>query len=304
MGASFFGVQRWVEAKSQKTYIVFTGPGMENVALKMISAQPGKHRFLPIKWDKHEDGSDKLDITGLDSDDLTNEDVLFLSSMDGTNGSLLSQYNAMSQICDKSIGSLTIVVPCMPGTASGNAEQSARLLGTLPQCGAPHRVITFDTSLNAVIPGAKTEVKSTASMVQELIASNGYGAIAHLNNSTAASQVTDVERISVAMTINAVKSTPQILGGNAKGKHVLLVDDSCMHSKESVQAFATAIKNSGALSVSLYCTHTSPSLLGLSQLAGDHTLSKVYVTNSNCSQKTVPPSVKVLDMTPLILSSI
>ena len=302
----------YVYAKENTRYIIYAGPGMEELALKLVRQEPGKHRYLPITWNQRADGSSDVKVQGIQDNDVTNEDVLFLASF-GDSASLLAQYTALYSLCDSVINSMTIVAPYMPGTVAGDASPSARLLSNLPTCGRPHRIVSYDTNIQ-ISGSAKASIYNTAPLVSELVKSKHFDCVAFASNDThtryrgAVKGKYNVVRLETKSDVLSSRKTPEIMEGSPAGKHVLLVD-TVMHKADSPIAIAQKLKAQGALSVSLFCTHAVPaSDTDISDLQSSDDLHKVYLTNSYRPAKAQLPRTggkfEVIDLTPVILKDI
>eukprot|EP01061_Rhynchopus_euleeides_P015116 TRINITY_DN25931_c0_g2_i1.p2 TRINITY_DN25931_c0_g2~~TRINITY_DN25931_c0_g2_i1.p2 ORF type:complete len:330 (+),score=151.38 TRINITY_DN25931_c0_g2_i1:55-1044(+) len=302
----------YVHAKESTRYIIYAGPGMEELALKLVRQDPGKHRYLPITWTQRADGSSDVKVAGLQDNDVTNEDILFLASF-GDSDSLLAQYTALYSLCDSVINSMTIVAPYMPGTVAGNATPAARLLSNLPACGRPHRIVSYDTDVN-ISGSAKASIYTTAPLVSELMKTKQFDCLAFNSAETYSRYRSSIKgrptyvRIESKTDALSSRAEPEIMEGSPSGKHVLLVD-SVLHKAETPIAVAKKLKAQGALSVSLFCTHAVPSAQqDLTSIAEDDAIHKVYITNSYRPAKAQLPrgrsKFEVLDLTPVILKDI
>ncbi|KAJ9445566.1 Ribose-phosphate pyrophosphokinase 4 [Diplonema papillatum] len=305
--------QYCVYAKDRKSYVIYAAPGMEEVALKLVREQPGKHRYLPIAWRKTADGSDEASVEGVGSGDLDDEDVLFLASF--TDGAAtLAQYHALARVCDAPINSMTVVAPYLPGAATGNTAGTTRLLSTLPACAAPLRIITYDAKNLAREEHAKIIPATTAHILADMIKRRNFNCVAFTTPEAQrlfAPQL-DAARVGVSYLrtdmkcdeLIPTKKTVQVMEGSPRGKHLLLVDSSI---SAATAAAAKKLASEGALSVSVFSTHavsTSPNA-SFAALAGEPAVSKIFVTNSlPATQQLSGPKFEVVDLCPHIMKAI
>eukprot|EP01064_Diplonema_japonicum_P028642 TRINITY_DN4433_c6_g1_i1.p1 TRINITY_DN4433_c6_g1~~TRINITY_DN4433_c6_g1_i1.p1 ORF type:complete len:328 (+),score=91.01 TRINITY_DN4433_c6_g1_i1:58-1041(+) len=302
-----------ISAKEKRSYMVYAAPGMEEMALKLVRSEPGVHRYMPIQWGKNEDGSDNVNVQGIQNGEVLNENVLFLAALTD-NESVLMQYHAMSALCGAVVNSMTVVAPYMPGTSSGDASNTAQLLSSLPNCGTPHRIISYDTVMSCG-SGAKADVKSVAPVIASLMKEKKFNCIAFPSSEAsgvykealhlAGSKHSVVRCDRKSDEIIAAKTTVEVLEGSPKGMHVLLVDTVLQKNNKNLSEVSEALLNKGALSVSVFCTHALPTHDWAAY--NDSTISKVYVSNSHSATKTsIPksPKFEVVDMHQVVFKDI
>eukprot|EP00754_Rhynchopus_humris_P043903 Rhum_TRINITY_DN3618_c0_g1::Rhum_TRINITY_DN3618_c0_g1_i1::g.11526::m.11526 len=287
----------YVYAKDKQCFVIYAGPGMEELAVKMVRAEPGRHRNLPIKWETRGDGSTMVRVEGLKGTAVTNADVLFLASFHDSNA-LVAQYNAMYKLCEAPINSMTVVAPYLPGTVDNCPAPTARLLSNLPATARPHRIISYDTAMNS-LGSVKANVLSTAPLVTDLIESKKFTAVVLPSENAKDTFAEAAKDVAVVGVTNG-----SVASGSAYGKHVLIVDTVLNQAAPHV-ALAKTLKSEGALSVSLYCTHGVPHA-DWDKLV-DSNLHKVYVTNSFRGAKAALPKAvnsEVLDLGPIIMKTL
>ena len=114
---------------------------------------PDRFKFHPTTWGKFPDGTDKIIIGGYTpTNELAGEHVVLLCSFHN-NDVTWSQFQVMIVLLQSFIESLTVVLPFYPvGTMErvvtegevATANTYAQMFSTLPSCGRPTRLMTYD----------------------------------------------------------------------------------------------------------------------------------------------------------------
>ena len=125
----------------------------EPMARRMAAEHPDRFKFHPTTWGKFPDGTDKIIIGGYTpTNELAGEHVVLLCSFHN-NDVTWSQFQVMIVLLQSFIESLTVVLPFYPvGTMErvvtegevATANTYAQMFSTLPSCGRPTRLMTYD----------------------------------------------------------------------------------------------------------------------------------------------------------------
>lgn len=138
---------------SGKKYSLFASAAYSAYAAQLAKTFPWKFNYFPISWNKFADGTDNISVEGFHPiNKIANTHCLFVASF-CNNDVTLSQFSVFITLLQSFIESLTIVLPFYPvGTMErvvfegsiATANTYAMLFSSLPSCGKPTKLITYD----------------------------------------------------------------------------------------------------------------------------------------------------------------
>ena len=205
---------------------------------------------------------------------IRHEHILFLGNFT-TNDSILSQFHVLIMLCESFIASLTVYLPYYPtGTNErclvegeiATANTVARMFSNLPQCGRPVRVMIYDihTLQNRFYlhGNAIADLCSSVPLLHsQVLAKEGCDitAIAFPDDGAAKRFGAFFKERGYPLIVcgkirEGEKRTVTVQDGDAKGHHVLIVDDLVRSGGTLVEG-AKAILASGARKVSAFVAH-------------------------------------------------
>jgi len=289
----------WPLGAPQLQYEVLSIDIYEKLAVELVQAQPHRFRFHKSSWGKFPDGTDNIELGGFTPVNLIRRrHVLFLSSFH-TNDVCLQQFHAYIALLQSFIESLTIVLPFYPTatmervTKEGiiaTANTVAQLFCGLPSCGKPVRLLIYDlhTLQNRFYfnDSCITVTASTVPLMCKELPRTPIDCIAFPDDGAhkrfaALFQGYD-NTIVCAKKRDGDSRKVYIHEGDAKGHHVLLVDDLVRSGGTLIEA-AKVMKEAGALSVSVFCAHSvfpQQSWKLFTEGVGKDLIDKFYTTNS------------------------
>ena len=256
--------------QQQRRFQIICAPVWEELAERMEASYPARFRFHPSTWDKFPDGTDKIEIGGFQPHNvISGSNVIFLASFHN-NDVTLSQFSVMVTLLQSFVESLTIILPYYPvGTMERVTEEGqvatantyARMFSNLPQCGRPTRLMIYDlhTLQNRfymsgnVIASLCTSVPCVIPVLRE----EGIDCVAFPDDGAAKrfKHMFDGFDIIVCGKVrDGDERRVTIQEGNARGKHVVIVDDLVQTGGTLVEA-GKALLGDGAESVSAFVAH-------------------------------------------------
>ena len=103
-----------LDIKMEKKYVVIAAPGMEEFAKALVATDSSRFTYFETQWRKFPDGTDNIYIGGFYPVDYIHDaNVLFLASF-YSNDATLSQYHALTMLCESFVDSMTILLPFYP----------------------------------------------------------------------------------------------------------------------------------------------------------------------------------------------
>lgn len=103
-----------IETKKTKRYVLLCADSMIPFALRIVSLYPHRFKYIPIEFNKYNDGTDDITISGFTPEnEIAGLDILFLASFH-SNDVTLSQFSVLIVLLQSFIESLTIVLPYYP----------------------------------------------------------------------------------------------------------------------------------------------------------------------------------------------
>jgi len=255
-------------------YQIIAAEATEPLARRIAEKYPDRFSFYPTAWSKFPDGTDNIEVGGFSNPGnlISGERVLFLGSFH-SNDTTLSQFQVMIYLLQSFIESLTVVLPFSPvGTMErvtkegevATAATYAHMFSSLPNCGRPTRLMVYDlhtlqnrfylrgnavASLHTAIPLLKLKIEETQI---DCVAFPDDGAAKRFS---AMFQDMDLEIIVCGKTRGEGDArTVTIQDGNAKGKHIVIVDD-LVQTGGTLYETGKILKEAGASSVNAFVTH-------------------------------------------------
>ena len=253
-------------------YQIIAAEPCEALARRMEEAHPDRFTFHPTQWKKFPDGTDEIEIGGFHPRNLiSGEHVLFLASFHN-NDVTLSQFQVMICLLQSFIESLTVVLPFSPvGTMErvvkegqvATAATYAHMFSSLPNCGRPTRLMVYDlhtlqnrfylhgnavASLQTAIPLLKRRLQHSNI---DCIAFPDDGAAKRFGALFAA----HMDLVVCGKTRGEGDArTVVIQDGEAKGKHIVIVDD-LVQTGGTLYETGKVLKEAGAASVNAFVSH-------------------------------------------------
>ena len=266
---SLFPIVCTIGALERPHVIVYHSHAMEPLA----SSLKGKNAIAKVNsitWNHFKDGFPNIFIENVDK--VRNRHVAFLASLH-TPSVMFEQYSVMMALPRHGAKSLTVFLPYFPvGTMERASKKGevvtaaalARMLSTIPQGHSPTELVILDihalqeefyfgdsilVRLESAIPLLKNTLKDF--FVKEVASAfPDDGAYKRFNGFWDKT----TEKIICGKRRDGDNRKVFIQEGNAKGKHVVIVDD-LVQTGGTLAAGANALKGQGAKSVSAYCTH-------------------------------------------------
>jgi len=264
----------WPSKPPKYQYEVLAADVYEGLATKLQERYPSRFRYHKSSWAKFSDGMDNIELGGFTPTNLIRgRHVLLLASFHN-NDITLQQFHAMVVLQQSFIESLTVVLPFYPVatmervTKEGQiatASTTAQLFCGLPSSGKPVRLVVYDlhtlqnrfywnsscvADLKTAVPLLLSELRSESKIKIDCIGFPDDGAAKRFG-----CLFTDYKsHVVCAKKRDGDNRYVTVHDGDAKGKHVLIVDDLVRTGGTLVEA-AEVIKHQGALSVSVFCVH-------------------------------------------------
>ncbi|GAB5367787.1 hypothetical protein AAMO2058_001261200 [Amorphochlora amoebiformis] len=325
-------VKSMVAGATDKHYSIIAGPGMEGLAKKLVAADPDRFQYYSTQWKKFPDQSDNIMVGGFHPiNRIRDESVLFLASFHN-NDATLSQLYVMTMLAESFPKDMTIILPFYPTatmeriTKEGvcaTANTLARYFSNLPPSGRPHRLMVYDlhTLQNRFyLSGNSLATLHTAfPLLLEKIPESKIDCVA-FPDAGAEKRFGNYFKKSfpgVPLIVCGKKRDPKnpakrsvvVKDGDAKGRHVVIVDDM-VQSGGTLTECGKVLKAQGALSVSAFVTHgifPKDSYKRFME-GGDRAIfENFWVTNTNPMITDKLPSddvFEVLDITDLIIKDL
>jgi len=299
---------KWPSKPPKLQYEVLAAAVYDDLAMEMQKRYPSRFRYHKSSWAKFSDGMDNIELGGFTPINLIRgRHVLLLSSFHN-NDVILQLFHAMIVLQQSFIESLTVVLPFYPVATMervlkegqiATANTTAQLFCGLPSGGKPIRLIIYDlhtlqnrfywnsscvADLRTAVPLLLSELKRSGSKIDCIGfpddgAAKRFGCLFPDYKS----------HLVCAKKRDGDKRSVTVHDGDAKGKHVIIVDDLVRTGGTLIEA-AEVIKAQGAKSVSVFCVHAVFPHQSWKQFTktGKHhgVLSHFYITNS-CPQVTV-----------------
>ena len=272
----------------------------EPMARRMAAEHPDRFKFHPTTWGKFPDGTDKIIIGGYTpTNELAGEHVVLLCSFHN-NDVTWSQFQVMIVLLQSFIESLTVVLPFYPvGTMErvvtegevATANTYAQMFSTLPSCGRPTRLMTYDihTLQNRFYLSGATlaSLHTTIPCLLPLLGPAGVDAVAFPDDGAAKrfKHMFDADRYAIIVcgkVRDGDKRVVTVQDGDATGRRVIVIDD-LVQTGGTLYECGAKLLELGAASVSAFVAHGVFPRDAWRRFArgGDRDVfSKFYVTNS------------------------
>jgi len=260
-------------------YQIICAEVCEDLAQSMEDTYPERFSFHKTNWDKFPDGTDNIEIGGFTPNNMiSGEHVLFIASFHN-NDVTLSQFQVMIYLLQSFVESLTVVLPFSPvGTMErvtkegqvATAATYAHMFSSLPNCGKPTRLMVYDlhTLQNRFYlhGNSVASLQTAIPLLKQRIAQSNINCIAFPDDGAAKrfssmfidcvdSDGNDMEIIVCGKTRGEGDiRTVTIQDGNAKDKHIVIVDD-LVQTGGTLFESGKVLLDAGALSVSAFVTH-------------------------------------------------
>lgn len=265
--------------KEEMKYVILAAPGQEEFAQRMAKEYPERFSYYPSKWDKFPDGTDKICLGGFYPENhISGSNLLFLASL-ANNDIAMSQFHALTMLCESFPRTVTIVLPFLPqatmervtreGTVA-TANTTAKLFSYLPTVGRPIRVMLYDlhtlqnrfyfhsnaiATLHTTFPLLIEQMQNPVNGIDCVCfpddgAEKRYGklfkaAFPHIETITCGKKRHEDDPL---------KRSVVIKDGKARGLHPVIVDD-LVRSGGTLFETAKLLKNEGATDVSAFVAH-------------------------------------------------
>jgi phosphoribosylpyrophosphate synthetase len=273
----------------------------EPMARRIAAQHPDRFKFHPTQWGKFPDGTDKIIIGGYTPmNELAGQHVVLLCSFHD-NDVTWSQFQVMIVLLQSFIESLTVVLPFYPvGTMErcvvegevATANTYAQMFSTLPSCGRPTRLMTYDihTLQNRFYLSGATlaSLHTTIPCLLPLLEPAGIDAIAFPDDGAAKrfKHMFDATRYEIIVCGKVRDGDTRVVtmqDGDATGRRVIIVDD-LVQTGGTLYECGAKLLDMGAASVSAFVAHgvfANCDVWKRFARGGDrHVFSKFYVTNS------------------------
>ena len=297
----------WPLQPPKLQYEVLAAEVYDGLATRLQEQFPLRFRYHKSSWKKFSDGMDNIELGGFSPINLLHgRHVLLLASFHN-NDVTLQLFHAMIVLQQSFIESLTVVLPFYPVATMervlkegqvATANTTAQLFCGLPWSGKPIRLLIYDlhtlqnrfywnsscvADLRTAVPLLLSELNRSKSKIN-CIGFPDDGAAKRFGSLFSEYK----HHVVCAKKREGDKRYVTVHDGDAKGKHVIIVDDLVRTGGTLAEA-AEVIHAQGALSVSVFCVHAVFPNESWKQFTktGKHKdlLSHFYLTNS-CPQVT------------------
>uniref|UniRef100_A0A7S2VLX6 phosphoribosylformylglycinamidine cyclo-ligase n=1 Tax=Zooxanthella nutricula TaxID=1333877 RepID=A0A7S2VLX6_9DINO len=322
-----------------KRYNILAAPSFEDAAKKLQALAPTRFTFFPTQWGRFSDsGHDDIELGGFAPiNHIQDSHVLFMADFH-SNDAILSQFHALTSLCESLIASLTIALPYYPhGTKErkmsegevATANTIGWMLSSLPSVGKPTRVMVYDlhTLQNRFYfhTHAVASLHSTVPLLLRALSSEDTDEEAGPITAIAFPDDGAAKRFGSAFASKGFpvvicgkvregdKRLVRITEGSCTGAHVLIVDD-LTRSGGTLYECGKVLLETGAKGVSCFVAHAGfPSSVPQrfcrhAGKAGDFAIfRRFYTTNSNPTVTDRLPRgdvFRVLDILPQLLEDL
>lgn len=310
---------KYFEKTHHIKYQIVAAPGMEGIAESIVAKWPDRFLYHKTQWKKFPDGTDNIEIGGFQPRNrISGENVLMLASFHN-NDVTLSQFSVMITLLQSFVDSLTVVLPFYPvGTMErvtqegqvATANTYAQMFSHLPSCGRPTRLIVYDlhTLQNRFYlhGNAVASLQTSIPLLIQRLKSSPIDCIAFPDDGAAKRfgamfKGLGYEIVTCGKTRDGDKRVVVIQDGNAKGKHVVIVDD-LVQTGGTLYECGVALRSAGALSVNAFVAHgvfPKESWKRFMRQGDRNCFEKFFLTNSIPSITDILPTDDVFEVLPL-----
>jgi len=253
-----------------RQYLLYHYPSIEPLALE-IAKNSRIIKHLTIDWKRFPDNTPNIQIHGIDTKEIEDQDILFLADFYDYS-TIMEQFAVLMVLCESFIHSLTILCPFFPtGTMErvskegevATANTLAWQFNSLPRIANPTKVVIYDLHTlqnrfyfkgGALIKMASA-VPIIVSKLKEVypdgisIAFPDEGAFKRFNGF-----FKDFETIICGKRREGEERIVVIYDGDPKGKKVIIVDD-LVQTGGTLHVCKNVLLAAGAVSVDAYVTH-------------------------------------------------
>eukprot|EP00981_Chlorochromonas_danica_P002548 scaffold487_cov178-Ochromonas_danica.AAC.36 len=272
---------KYFEKTHHIKYQIVAAPGMEGLAESIVAKWPDRFLYHKTQWKKFPDGTDNIEIGGFQPRNL-----------------VLPFYP---------VGTMERVT--QEGQVA-TANTYAQMFSHLPSCGRPTRLIVYDlhTLQNRFYlhGNAVASLQTSIPLLIQRLKGSPIDCIAFPDDGAAKRfgamfKGLGYEIVTCGKTRDGDKRVVVIQDGNAKGKHVVIVDD-LVQTGGTLYECGVALRSAGALSVNAFVAHgvfPQESWKRFMRQGDRNCFEKFFLTNSIPTITDILPTDDVFEVLPL-----